>query len=88
MPMTIGPPARPSFTGRLMPGMLTGMLPSTSPRISPTKTATRLGSSRFLTALPRIFSTFWIAAASPTTVRRSPIWSRRSGVASSCTPER
>ena len=84
----MGPPARPSFTGMLMPGMLTGMLPSTRPRISPMKTAARLGSLRLLTALPRIFSTLWMAAASPTTVRRSPSWSVRSGVASSCTPER
>lgn len=51
-------------------------------------TAARLGSLRLLTALPRIFSTLRIASASPTTVRRSPSCKRRSGVASSCTPER
>ena len=50
--------------------------------------STRFGSLRLFTALPRIFSTLRIAAASPTTVRRSPNCKRRSGVASSCTPER
>ena len=52
------------------------------------KTGIRLGSSSCLTALPRIFSTPSIACASPTTVRLSPSCSVRSGVASSCTPER
>ena len=37
---------------------------------------------------PRIFSTRLMSAVSPTTVRRSPSCSTRSGVASSCTSER
>ena len=48
----------------------------------------KLGSFKLLMAFPSTFSTFWMAAASPTTVRRSPNCKVSSGVANNCTPER
>ena len=84
----IGPPAKPNFTGALTPGMEIGMAPRANPKMIPINTATRFGSFKLFTALPKTFSTFWIAAASPTTVNRSPNCSVSSGVASNCTPDR
>ena len=88
MPTMIGPPARPNLTGVEMPGMAMGNDPSTSPSTIPINMTTRFGSLRLFTALPSTFSTFRMAADSPTTVNRSPSWSTSSGVARSCTPER
>ena len=88
IPTIIGPPASPNFTGTLTPGTAKGIAPSANPKTIPTNTATKLGSFKLLTALPRTFSTFWIAAASPTTVSLSPSCKVSSGVASSCTPAR
>ena len=88
MPTIIGPAAKPNFTGVAMPGNENGTDPKASPKTRPIKITTRLGSSRSLTAFPNTCSTFRIAAASPTTVNRSPNWSTNSGVASNSTPER
>ena len=88
IPITIGPPAIPSFTGVLIPGIENGIAPRAKPNTIPINTEIRLGSFKLLTAFPRTFSTFCMAAASPMTVSRSPICNIRSGVANNCTPER
>ena len=69
----MGPPANPNLIGALMPGKEIGMAPTIKPSTMPMNTATRLGSFKLLTALPNTRSTLCKAAASPTTVRRSPI---------------
>ena len=60
IPTMIGPPASPSFTGVLMPGMGIGIAPNIKPRTMPMNTATRLGSFKLFMAFPNTFSTLWI----------------------------
>ena len=81
--MMIGPPAMPSFTGALMPGMVIGIMPSARPRSSPKNMAPRLGSLRPVTALPRNASAWSMSSGVPTTVTRSPYCRWSVSVASS-----
>ena len=72
IPIIIGPPARPNFTGELIPGMLIGIAPMIRPSTIPMNIDAMLGSFSVFTVFPSTFSTFCIAAASPTTVSLSP----------------
>ena len=72
MPIMIGPPAMPSFTGMLIPGMANGILPSNNPVTMPINTEVRFGVRSSLASLPRIRPAFSIERASPTIVTRSP----------------
>ena len=83
-----GPPARPSLTGRGMPGSSSGMLPRKTPSAMPRKRGMRLGSlSRFM-ELPSTFSTASMAAGVPTTLTRSPTCRLSRGVATRSIPAR
>ena len=83
-----GPPARPSLTGRGMPGRSRGMLPRKTPRAMPRKRGMRLGSLRRFMELPRTFSTASMAEGVPTTLTRSPTCRLRRGVATRSMPAR
>ena len=65
-----------------------GSEPSVTPSTIPKKSEARFGASSFLVELPKAFAILSTASASPTTVSRSPICRRRSGVASSSIPAR
>jgi len=84
----IGPPANPNLTGELISGSVIGIEPIISPKTMPIKIEPKFGSFSVFTVFPNTFSTFFIAAASPTTVKRSPSWSINSGVASNWMPLR
>ena len=58
IPTIIGPPAKPSFTGVLIPGIEKGIAPNANPNTIPINITTKLGSFKLLTALPSTFSTF------------------------------
>ena len=83
IPMMIGPPAMPSFTGELIPGRLIGIIPRARPMSSPKKMAPRLGSFSQPIALPRNASAWSMSSGVPTTVRRSPYWRWSESVARS-----
>ncbi len=88
IPTIIGPPAMPSFTGKLIPGKGRGKAPKISPRAIPANIAIRFGLSNRFSSSPNIFATLSIDAFSPTTVSLSPICKERSGDGSRSIPTR